>query len=187
MAANSSPTNPDGAQLDCLIQGIAGGDRDAFRRLYEALRTPVYRFALSQLHDLHRAEDVMQDTFFSILRYAGSYRSGTNPRAWIFTIARNHVISAQKAVSADALPLESDLLWSSDGQEALLDSISALEALAILSREEREILSLYLYGGMRRTEIARMLKIPYLKVRSKYGYAIQKLKTYYTKSERIQP
>lgn len=184
----STQTDPERVQLDGYIRQTACGDRDAFRLLYLALRTPVYRFALSQLHDCHQAEDVMQETFCSILRYAGSYHPGTNPRAWVFSIARN-LVAAQRGDLAGTVPLDAigDTLTLPDGQAALLDRLSALEALAILSPEEREILSLYLYAGLRQTEIARLLHIPYLKVRSRYGYAIKKLKIYYTKKERMQP
>ena len=184
-----SQSDPDRAQLDAYLQQTAAGDRNAFHLLYQALRTPVYRFALSQLHNCCQAEDVMQDTFCSILRYAGSYRPGTNPKAWIFSIARNQVAALKKDALAGAVSLEAigDTLTQSDGPTALLDSLSALEALSILLPEEREILSLYLYAGLRQTEIAQLLQMPYLKVRSRYGYAIKKLKAYYTKKERIQP
>ena len=107
MAEIDTDSIGDRTQLDFYLQKTACGDRDAFRLLYEALRTPIYRFALSQLHNCHMAEDVMQDTFCNILRYAGSYRPGTNPRAWVFSIARNQVAAARKSILTEPVSLES--------------------------------------------------------------------------------
>jgi DNA-directed RNA polymerase specialized sigma24 family protein len=58
-----------------------------------------------------------------------------------------------------------------------------LAALQILTKQEREIVSLYVYAGFSQVEIAKELQIPYVKVRSQYGYAIKKLRAYYEKNE----
>jgi RNA polymerase sigma-70 factor (ECF subfamily) len=44
---------------------------------------------LSILNDEEDAKDVMQETIVKIKFGAGQYRPGTNPKAWIFRIARN--------------------------------------------------------------------------------------------------
>ena len=49
-------------------------------------------------------------------------------------------------------------------------------AVAKLSETEREIISLYLFGGLKQTDIARIMGMPYIKVRSLYGYALKKLR-----------
>ena len=52
--------------LDRLLQGVAGGDRDALAELYGRARTAVYALALSYLKNPTEAEDVTQDTFVQI-------------------------------------------------------------------------------------------------------------------------
>jgi len=44
---------------------------------------------------------------------------------------------------------------------------------------EREIVSLYVFSGVRQTEISKMLSMDYITVRSHYAYAIRKLKRFY--------
>ena len=46
-----------------LILRMAGGDREAFKTLYEQTASVVYGFALSILKNKHDAEDVMHDAF----------------------------------------------------------------------------------------------------------------------------
>ena len=52
--------------LDRLLQGVAGGDRDALAELYGRARAAVYALALSYLKNPTEAEDVTQDTFVQI-------------------------------------------------------------------------------------------------------------------------
>ncbi len=71
------------------ITGIAKGDGDAFRRLYEATDRTVYGYALSLLSDRQDAHDVMHDTYIRVYENAASYRREGRPLAWILTIVRN--------------------------------------------------------------------------------------------------
>ena len=53
------------------------------------------------------------------------------------------------------------------------------EALNRLKDIERQIVVLYIYAGFTQKEISKLLDIPYIKIRSMYGYAIRKLKVFY--------
>lgn len=49
----------------------------------------VHRYARSLAGDDAAAEDLVQDTFLRALRSWHTYQTGTNCRAWLFTICRN--------------------------------------------------------------------------------------------------
>ena len=169
-------------RTDLCIKNIAKGDRDALRMLYDDYKNPVFRFALSIVRNYQTSEDILQDTFLHVMSYASSYRPGTNPHAWIFSIARNLCKRALLSRDKDCQnidDLEASLI-ASDRTDDILASKQAAEALSVLHEDELEIVSLYVYGELKQTEIAKVLKLPYGKVRSKYGYAMKKLKTYYT-------
>ena len=74
---------------DGLILRIAEGDTAALEVLYRQTSASVYGFALSILRDPTAAEDVMQDTFVSVMQSASSYQPSGKPMAWLLTIARN--------------------------------------------------------------------------------------------------
>ena len=65
--------------------------------------------------------------------------------------------------------------------ESPCNEIEVTEALKTLLPQEREIVSLFVFGGLKQTEIAEIMNLSYMKVRSKYGYAMKKLKKYYLK------
>ncbi len=56
---------------------------------------PAVRAAiLARLPNLHLAEDVVQETFLTVCRKAGSFEPGTDFAAWACTIARYKVMEA---------------------------------------------------------------------------------------------
>ncbi len=172
----------DDRQLDLCICEIAAGDREALSQLYIEMKDPVFRFALSLVRSRHLAEDIEAETFLNIMQSACGYKPGTNARAWIFAIARNCCMDCMKAnakfsfVDNDSLDLQPT---DANGLEQTENALLVLEAMKTLSETEQMIVSLYLYSGLKQTEIAKVLNIPYLSVRSKYGYAIRKLKRYF--------
>lgn len=173
------------AELDLCIKRLAEKDKDYLSKLYHEMNKPIFLFALSIVKDYALAEDVSQETFIRIMAYAHTYRLGTNPMAWIFKISRNVINDAlKKSKHETSLDMES-LIAAIDmtGEQDEPYHIESLEALEILDPIEREIVSLYVYSGLKQTEIAKVLGLPYLKVRAKYGYAIAKLKKYYRRGE----
>ena len=74
---------------DALILRIARGDTAALETLYRQTSASIYGFALSILRDPTAAEDVMQDTFVSVMQSAPGYQPSGKPMAWLLTIARN--------------------------------------------------------------------------------------------------
>ena len=162
--------------LDLCISKIARQDRFALEELYREYARPVYRFSLMTLQDPALAEDAMQDTFLRIMAYSGTYKMGTNARAWIFAIAKNSCADIAKK----KLPLADDETLGHIADDTVIEDVveSAVvsTAMAKLTATEREVLSLYIYSGLKQTEIAKVMGMPYIKVRSHYKYAIEKLR-----------
>ncbi|MGY4385222.1 RNA polymerase sigma factor (sigma-70 family) [Pedobacter sp. UYP24] len=50
-------------------------------------------FALKFTNDEDDAKDLVQDTMLKAIRYSDRYQSGTNLRAWLYTILRNTFIN----------------------------------------------------------------------------------------------
>lgn len=64
---------------DALILRIAQGDTAALEVLYRQTSSSIYGFALSILRDPTAAEDVMQDTFVSVMQSAPGYQPSGKP------------------------------------------------------------------------------------------------------------
>src|SRR6201996_9105133 len=64
--------------------------------LFEQLRVPVFRYLLRKTRDPAQAEDVTQETFLRLFRHLREDRLLDNPKAWIFTVANNLAVDANR-------------------------------------------------------------------------------------------
>lgn len=174
------------AELNECINSIAHGNRTALKDLYDQYKKQIFLYAFSITKNHHLSEDIMQDTFINIIKYAQKYVSRsdtiTNPKAWLFSIAKNQSIKAMKKSHQRELEDIDDfeeVLITYDSLEQITETVDSVEALKNLEPIELQIVSLYVYGELKQTEIAEVLKLPYSQIRSKYAYAIKKLKKYY--------
>ncbi len=166
-------------QMEEDIFLTAGGDREAFARLYRAAASPVYAYALSMLKNRQDAEDALHDCFVKVYQAAGSYDSRNKPMAWIMTIARNLCLRTLqlRCYTAD-IPDED---WESclRQQEGLgnEERLIVQACMHCLKEQERQILLLHAVAGFKHREIAAFLNMPLATVLSKYSRAAKKLKS----------
>lgn len=75
-----------------LLQLALAGDEDAFLRLYEKLKSGIFRYAFFMTSSKSAAEEVTQEVFLSLLREGRKYRADLGDvGAFAFGIARNIV------------------------------------------------------------------------------------------------
>ena len=171
--------NQKARQMEEDIFLTAGGDREAFARLYRAAASPVYAYALSMLKNRQDAEDALHDCFVKVYQAAGSYDSRSKPMAWIMTIARNLCLRTLqlRCYTAD-IPDED---WESCLRQR--EGLGSEERLIVqtcmhcLKEQERQILLLHAVAGFKHREIAAFLNMPLATVLSKYSRAAKKLKS----------
>ncbi len=85
-------------EIETLIGQVSLGDRQAFSRLYDLTSAKLFGVCLRVLNNRASAEDVLQETFMKVWRYADRYaRGGTSPMTWLITIARNTAIDKLRA------------------------------------------------------------------------------------------
>lgn len=80
-------------ELALALGRTGAGDRDAFRRVYEATSAKLMGVTLRILVDRQVAEDVLQDTYLTVWRKAETFDPArASPITWLVTIARNRAI-----------------------------------------------------------------------------------------------
>ena len=71
------------------VKPAAQTNAPAFEQELLAALAAVHRFAVQLARDRSAAEDLVQETYLRALAHRDQYASGTNCRAWLFTICRN--------------------------------------------------------------------------------------------------
>ena len=77
------------ADEQALICALRLGDEDAFVCLVDRYHARLLRFASTLLRDRCVAEEVVQDTWFGVVRGIGGFRGESSLRTWIFQILTN--------------------------------------------------------------------------------------------------
>ncbi|HKS21948.1 MAG TPA: sigma-70 family RNA polymerase sigma factor [Thermoanaerobaculia bacterium] len=138
----------------------------SFEDLAMPLFPSLYGYARWLTGEAHEAEDLVQETYLKALRGFGSFRDGTNFRAWMFRILRNTFLTSRSGLRAME-PLDDDAAEeiAEEGTpethfvnrangEALRRAIEALPL------PFREVLLLSDVENMRYKEIGEALGIP---------------------------
>lgn len=166
----------DPVLLDRYINGCSEGSSEALSRLYEAVSSAVFAYALSVLKNRQDAEDVLHDCFINICNAAADYTSAGKPMAWIMTITRNLCMNVIKERSRKADIDEEDRERCLSDCIGIFseDHLTLQSCMLSLSDEERKILILHAVSGFKHREIAGFLNIPLATVLSKYSRAVKK-------------
>ena len=149
---------------ESLMARLQAGEQDALRVLYERHARSLYNFAHRLLMDPAAAEEALQETFLRIYRERAAFRPRATFRTWAFTIARNLCLDILRAASRSAEVPRDPLPEAADPAPTPLEHLDRAErdkklrrALGELSDEDREVLLLSRYHGLRYRQIAAIV------------------------------
>ncbi len=186
--------NPPEARTDEeLMFAFRKGESAAFDRLYQRHRTWLYNTLCRQLQDRNKADDVFQETWFSLIRSAPRYEAKAKFSSWLYLLARQRLVDEWRQFNPD---VESST-FDTDADEAehpgmalaLADesadpmrlverrqNVAQLElAISSLPALQREALLLAEYSEMSLEEIASATGTTRETVKSRLRYARNKL------------
>jgi len=152
-----------------LARRAATGDQAAASRLIERYQAHVRNFLrkLTGRDDL--ADDLAQDTFVRMLRYADRYDPKYPMRTWLLTIARrltiNHARRRKRETLADQWDHRASNHDGPDAGVAHRDELAALrkrlgEAMQGLTDAQKQAVLLFHQQGLSVQEVAEVMEVP---------------------------
>jgi RNA polymerase sigma-70 factor (ECF subfamily) len=196
-------TNGDTADARLLAR-VAGGDREAFERLYHAYFPRLTRFLNRNTRNLQLVEEVVNDTMLVVWKKAPSWDASCKVSTWIFAIAwrkaRKALSSRRSLGSLSSLgggmdePMDEapDLIEAGpdsqpDRQCARLRQHHAVDAaLNALPVEQRAVVQLTYFHDMGYADIADVMGCPENTVKTRMFYARRRLATLLADRQEIQ-
>jgi RNA polymerase sigma-70 factor (ECF subfamily) len=167
-----------------LVWRLHRGDAGALSRIYEKYHEDLLRLAASMLNDRAGAEDIVQDTFVGFAGSARTFRLTGSLKGYLATCvanaARNRLKAAACRRTAGLDEAVEQIACAGDPQAWLIASeefTTVSEAMAQLPSEQREVVTLHLYGDMPFKDIAQWQKTSIKTVQSRYRYALEKLRS----------
>jgi len=167
-----------------LIWKFNCGNRDVLRYIYEKYKDDLVTLAAALLCDVGLAEDAVHDAFVSLIERSSTLRLTRNLKAYLATCvannARNRYRAKQRRKTAtldDAATITSNST-TPDSAAIFGEEMRHLSsALAQLPYEQREVVVLRLYSGMKFRAIARAQGTSVNTVQGRYRYALYKLRS----------
>ena len=140
-----------------LVRRAREGDGDAFAELYRRHFAAVYRVAYLVCHDATAAEDIAQEAFLAAVRNLDRFERGRPVRPWLARIASNRAIDWLRARHRRAETAGDELR---DGAAHDPEPPAALQLIAGLPPEQRQVVALRFVLELTPGEIAALLELP---------------------------
>ena len=168
-----------------LMQKVKTGDLDSLAPLFEKYHVKLYNFFLRLTRNKDISKDLTQNVFSRIISYRGSYDEQWKFRSWMYQIARNvhfKYYQENKFLKSDFHETEQ---IEQEGKSALEEmdfetkKSTLYEALNQLSTEQREIIELSRFQGLKYREISDITGNSVTAIKVKVHRAMHKLRELY--------
>ena len=177
-------------------------DRDLFEELVRRYERELFSYLRRYVGDAEMAADVFQATFLQLHLKCNQFQEGRRLRPWLYTIATNQAIDAQRRNRRHRLvSLDSSTGSNKDDVVKLLDLMASNElgpdeqigleedrhwvrqAVLGLPEHLRCVVALVYYQGLKYREAAEALDIPVGTVKSRMHTALLKLNEVFQESQ----
>ena len=136
-------------------------------------------FARTLTGNRERADDLVQDTIIRALNAEEQFVAGTNLKAWLMTILRNHYINGLRRMrlEGDSIEQVPDSAFATPAvQDNKMELQEVSAALMKMSPEHREVLVLISASGLSYEETASVCGCAVGTVKSRLNRARQELR-----------
>jgi RNA polymerase sigma-70 factor (ECF subfamily) len=150
----------------------------AFKAELIELLPSLRAFARSLAHNPAQADDLVQDTLVKALANVDRFEPGTNLRAWLFTILRNHYYSQLRKAKREVEDAEGRFaarIAVRPEQDGSVDLEDFKAAFSQLAPDHREVLTLVGASGCSYEEAAQICGCAVGTIKSRVNRARKKL------------
>ena len=167
-----------------LIWKFNRGNRNVLRGIYEKYKDDLVTLAAALLNDVSSAEDVVHDVFVSFIKSSPRFRLTGSLKGYLATCVANNARNRNKERRTHrgvALDEANRVEANSSNPEFVAifgEELHHLSrALGQLPYEQREVLILHTYSGMKFKAIAVQQSVSINTVQGRYRYALDKLRS----------
>jgi RNA polymerase sigma-70 factor (ECF subfamily) len=144
---------------EILMQNVKEGNLSDMSVLFERYHLRLYNFFFRLTFDMDVSQDLTQNLFYRMIKYKNSYNIEYSVKSWIFQIARNlHADYCREAKRTGEIFLKTDKYTEEPADDSGSyqedDYVRLEKAFSDLSAEQREIIVLSRYQGLKYEEIS---------------------------------
>lgn len=156
---------------EIIMQRVKEGNLTEMSVLFERYNVRLYNYFLKLTRNKLVSQDLTQNLFYRMIRYRNSYKNEYSVKSWMYQMARNlHIDFCKEEKRSEELfsvtgNYQTDI--SDEPDDFPEDDYERLErSLARLNNEQRELIILSRYQGLKYEEISRIVNqsVPAIKV-----------------------
>ena len=168
-------------QFASCINKIKQGDKSGLKEIYDEYLGMVYSAIYGIVNQRENAEDITQDFFVKIYNMAPTMDLKDSHKTFLSVIARNMAIdfvrkNNRSVMVDDFVEQGIEPVDKESVEESVVGDMSVTEALATLSENERQVVTMKVLSDMTFKEISEALSIPMGTVTWRYQEALKKLR-----------
>ena len=166
---------------EALLTRAAAGEEAAFRLVYERHRADVARIVHRMLLGRGDLEDIIQEVFVQVFRSLKDFRGQSKFSTWLHRVTVNVVLMNRRAGRSRPVYVDNDAVVEAHPDTGSLPPDADAERKARvrafgrlldrLSEKKRTVFILHELEGMSPQEIAGVVGVPVLTVRTRLFYA----------------
>jgi len=167
-----------------LIRKVQQGDSVAFTELVNRWQSKIHRFAFRFFADADEASEITQKTFIKTHQKVHELDDPERFDAWIYRVANNLCLDElkragrRKSTSLEAWLEQEQTDHHNPASELQRKELSEIlqQALLMLPDEQRTVVILKEYEGLKFREIAEILEEPESTVKSRMYYGLKSIR-----------
>ncbi len=156
---------------EVIMQHVKDGNLAEMSVLFERYHLRLYNFFLKLTRNKEISQDLTQNLFYRMIKYKNSYKNQLSVKSWMYQMARNlHIDYCKEEKRREELFLKSDSYpvdITDDNSGFQEEDYEKLEkAFSALSLDQKEIIVLSRYQGLKYEEISTIVNqtVPSIKV-----------------------
>ena len=152
-----------------IISAVLSGNQQAYAQIVQRHQTFVFSLVLRYIKSREDAEEVAQDVFVKAYKALADFKGASKFSTWLYTIVTTTCISFLRKKKLEIHSLDNEKLFETIANQDSGTSANQVEnkskvamvnnAIALLSPEDAEIVTLFYKGEQTLDEIARILGI----------------------------
>jgi len=167
-----------------LIWKFNRGDSRQLQQIYDKYKADLLTLATALLYDKTEAEDIVHDVFISFIKSAKKFRLTGSLKGYLATCVANrarntnkarHIRQSDQLDEAASIPSDRARPDHAAMFGERLHNLAA--ALTQLPYQQREVIILRMYSGLKFKQIAQMQSESINTVQGRYRYGLDKLRS----------
>jgi RNA polymerase sigma-70 factor (ECF subfamily) len=152
-----------------IISRVLKGEQNAYAELVNRYQAYVFTLVLRMIKSREDAEEVAQDVFIKAYRSLADFRGESKFTTWLYTIANTTSITFLRKKKLDVHSLDNEKVFEvADSKDSglranLVEQKSRVnmvnQAIAMLSPDDAEVITLFYKAEQNLEEIARILRL----------------------------